>query len=171
MDTKRCTKCGVEKELDEFYRDGRTANGRLPECKECFKRREREKYHGDPNTRARKRKWAQTKRDKKKHSEYNKEYAKTKAGKEVQKQGHDKYRASHPERIRAKNMVHRHIRAGHIPHPTTQTCIVCGCQAEHYHHVDYSQPLDVVPVCTKCHRLIHKETDQRLMPLFVQHQP
>jgi predicted HNH restriction endonuclease len=25
----------------------------------------------------------------------------------------------------------------------------------HYHHVDYSKPLEVIPVCAGCHKLWH----------------
>jgi len=33
--TKRCTKCGEEKPLDEFSRDRRASTGRLSACKQC----------------------------------------------------------------------------------------------------------------------------------------
>jgi hypothetical protein len=36
MNTKVCRKCGVEKELDEFYTDRRVTDGRRAECKDCF---------------------------------------------------------------------------------------------------------------------------------------
>tara|TARA_R110002020_G_scaffold210252_13_gene416287 strand:+ start:135 stop:770 length:636 start_codon:yes stop_codon:yes gene_type:complete len=36
-ETKRCTKCGEEKELDQFYFIKKGSPGRRPECKDCKK--------------------------------------------------------------------------------------------------------------------------------------
>ncbi len=59
----------------------------------------------------------------------------------------------------SKNTVYsklnRAIKKGEIPHISTRTCEHCGGQAEHYHHEDYSKPLDVMPLCVGCHRKIH----------------
>jgi len=35
QDTKRCTKCGEEKPLSEFYRNGGKKNGYRPKCRKC----------------------------------------------------------------------------------------------------------------------------------------
>jgi len=157
---KQCTKCKKIKDEAEFYQDRRRKDGRVSECKECSRARMREKYHADPAVRERKRIWAKTKRDKKKHAEYNKEYTKTERGREVQKRGRDKYRREHPERIRAKNFVHWKVRQGQIPPISSQVCEMCGQQAENYHHSDYSKPLDIMPLCRKCHLALHKEMNQ-----------
>ena len=37
MNTKVCTKCGVEKPLEEFYKDSRAKCGRCGPCKDCDK--------------------------------------------------------------------------------------------------------------------------------------
>lgn len=37
METKICTKCGVEKDLSHFYKDKRTKDGLQYRCKECQK--------------------------------------------------------------------------------------------------------------------------------------
>ena len=37
--TKICTKCGVEKPLEEFSKNSTSKFGRRPECKECFRNR------------------------------------------------------------------------------------------------------------------------------------
>lgn len=37
MKTKICTKCGIEKELSEFYKDKSKPDGHRPNCKECIK--------------------------------------------------------------------------------------------------------------------------------------
>ena len=42
--TKKCTKCGEEKELGEFHRNSRTSDGKTPHCKECRNGTSRNKY-------------------------------------------------------------------------------------------------------------------------------
>lgn len=37
MNTKRCTKCGIEKPMAEFYARKNSPDGRNPQCKECVK--------------------------------------------------------------------------------------------------------------------------------------
>ena len=62
---KVCKKCGAEKPLEEFHRDGGSPDGCRPRCKVCVKayddtlreernRRAREKYAADPETKKRK---------------------------------------------------------------------------------------------------------------------
>ena len=52
------------------------------------------------------------------------------------------------------------LRTGVLPRPSA--CESCGKAAKTtgrtglvYHHHDYSKPLDVIPLCCSCHRLIH----------------
>lgn len=38
-------------------------------------------------------------------------------------------------------------------------CMKCGLVAKHgieWHHPDYSKPLEVIPLCKKCHGLAHR---------------
>ena len=37
MDTKVCTKCGIEKPLDEFCKSSHNSSGHSPRCKQCDK--------------------------------------------------------------------------------------------------------------------------------------
>ena len=45
---KTCTKCGVEKPLDEFTYDKRQKDGRVARCRKCDAARKRDKYATDP---------------------------------------------------------------------------------------------------------------------------
>jgi hypothetical protein len=42
METKKCSKCGEEKELSEFYKSSKTKTGYKCQCKECIKKHNEE---------------------------------------------------------------------------------------------------------------------------------
>lgn len=67
------------------------------------------------------------------------------------------YVQRHPQRQLAHRVTRRAIAANKIAHPTSLKCQGCNEQAEHYHHDDYSKPLDVVALCRKCHENLHIE--------------
>ncbi len=59
-----------------------------------------------------------------------------------------------PTGINARRVVEAAIRAGKLVRPNR--CSGCGCDdSEHRieaHHCDYTRPLDVIWLCTPCHR-------------------
>lgn len=58
----------------------------------------------------------------------------------------------HPERRRARERVKEAVRAGRLLPIKTRRCVDCGNQAAAYDHAfGYDRPLDVEPVCHKCH--------------------
>jgi hypothetical protein len=61
------------------------------------------------------------------------------------------YRAA---RQRASKAVARAVRAGLLPRlDGSISCVDCGKPAEAYDHRDYTEPLVVSPVCTRCNVL------------------
>ncbi len=76
------------------------------------------------------------------------------------KQRANKYYLSHPDEVKAKDVVHYAVRKGKLPRASTKTCarVGCGKQAEHYHHPSYEKQhrLDVLPMCRACHRETHE---------------
>jgi Autographiviridae endonuclease VII len=48
---KRCTKCGIWKPLDEFYREKACRDGHRPDCKACNLARRKARYREDPQER------------------------------------------------------------------------------------------------------------------------
>lgn len=82
-----------------------------------------------------------------------------------------RYYKAHPERRREAvsrwQSAHRKERnaeqraRGKIP--LFDACELCGAEAKHRHHLDYSQPMLVVHVCAGCHRKIHARK-QKLSP-------
>lgn len=78
------------------------------------------------------------------------DYAKTDAGKNVQK----RWLQRNPEKRPAHQAVSYAIRGGLIPHPATLTCEVCGKKAaEYHHHKGYSPEhwFSLQPLCHSCH--------------------
>lgn len=54
------------------------------------------------------------------------------------------------ERKFAKNKLTTAIKNGELKPASKFRCADCGVKAQAYDHRDYSKPLDVVPVCTRC---------------------
>lgn len=81
-------------------------------------------------------------------------YHKTPAGKEAIKKTDARQRAISPEKGRARGAVKAAIVAGRL---SRQPCVKCGNLKVEAHHADYSKPLDVIWVCPKHHRELHKK--------------
>lgn len=132
---KVCTKCGVEKPLDQFYPDARYRHGREAQCKVC-------KSAGRTET------------NRKKSADRSRQW--TQDNPERVAEHWRRSAARHPERRRAGSAVHYAVRSGKLPRATTLRCVYCGDPAQQYHHhLGYAleHRLDVVPVCAKCHKL------------------
>jgi len=57
---KRCTKCGVEQPLENFYKAAGTRDGRRGDCRACFAKRAAERHAANPEPgRERARRWQQ----------------------------------------------------------------------------------------------------------------
>jgi len=73
--TKVCTKCGTEKEMGEFWKDGRLKSGRCAECKLCQKQRNQEYYRRNRcQIIKRQEKWTAQNRDKVREAELLRKY-------------------------------------------------------------------------------------------------
>lgn len=139
MDEKTCTKCGATKQVTEFQPNKRYRDGYASWCKSCMAQYQRK--WGRENVDRRR---AISERHKQKHPE------KFQAC-------HERYCVDNPDKRNAKNAVMHAVVKGTLPKVSTRLCVVCSEQAEHYHHWSYAPEhwLDVIPVCVKCHKMIH----------------
>ena len=68
-----------------------------------------------------------------------------------------------PSPDNAGRAVRAAIKAGRLTRP--HTCSGCGCTDEERrieaHHADYSRPLDVIWLCTSCHRYVDQQRRER----------
>jgi len=57
---------------------------------------------------------------------------------------------------KARILLHNHLRAGHMVKPIT--CEKCGDDRKlEGHHQDYSKPLEVLFLCSKCHGMTRRK--------------
>jgi hypothetical protein len=139
---KQCRKCGIEKDISEFYHHPKMADGFLNVCKECSKRnakgyremnieriRAYDRVRGHPSPPLRP----------------------TKGAREKWIERNPKKRAAHLELTDA-------IKKGLIVKPSA--CELCGEGKKlEAHHRDYSEPLAVVWLCVKCHNDVHRKSN------------
>ena len=124
---KTCSRCKQKKTTKDFYTDRRTSDGLYSSCKNCHNLL----ISGKKRFRDR-REWRRDNKDKLRA------YRET-----IRKDGREKiYQA-----------VHKAVKAGTLK---KMTCRVCGVSKTEAHHPDYSRPLDVMWLCRKCHKNIHK---------------
>lgn len=142
---KRCARCGETKSLDSFHRNRARTDGRQTFCKECnsagaraWERTNRQRAA------ANKRQWGRVNRDR---------------ADEIAKRKRERY----PEKERARNALNHAIKRGDLKRPTH--CEECGGRGEptadgrsplQAHHADYSKPLEVEWLCSKCHGSLHR---------------
>jgi hypothetical protein len=76
------------------------------------------------------------------------------------------YLARHPERLKAKTAVYLATQSGKLIRP--DHCEFCKRRCKpHAHHDDYEKPLEVVWLCSPC----HKEADRKRFLREAQDQP
>lgn len=158
MNTKICKKCNIEKPLTDFYRHNGTADGYLNICKNC-KKEDGKKYRKENIEKVR---------------EYdrnrpNKEERVEKHRKRIEKMKKDnptkyrkylksakKWNEQNKEKRNAHNKVARALMNGKLIRKSK--CEKCSSiEKIEAHHENYSKPLEVIWLCEKCHKDIHRE--------------
>lgn len=83
-----------------------------------------------------------------KRREYNKEWSARNRAKLHQLWR--EWKTKNREKYLAERMANENI-------PLKEKCEICGAKARDRHHEDYSKPLEVIHVCSKCHRKLDRE--------------
>ena len=172
---KKCFKCGIEKELTEFYKHPRMADGTVNKCKECNKKDVRDnrldkKEYYDEFDRNR---FNKQERMKKCHERVRELYFtddefrenKLKVSREYYQNNKEDIQVwqkqwveRNPEKVKAQNAVGNAVRDGRLLKP--EYCQHCNTNERQIqgHHWSYLNEhwLDVVWLCTKCHAAEHK---------------
>lgn len=186
---KICSRCEVEKSFECFLKRKDRKSGFASACKDCVNAGRREKAKLNPE-KVREQSKRNYKKNREKHLDWAKKYqvGKSKERLEKDKEYRKKWYLENRERVRKqrknqkerinewskkykekislqKKMAHRainlEIRKGNIVRP--KECSIC--KSDKYkiegHHEDYSKPLEIIWVCTYCHKAIHKELKLR----------
>lgn len=167
---KQCFKCGIKKDLGEFYAHPHMLDGHLNKCKECTKHdvSVRANYLQATNPA-----WVQAERDRGREK-YRRLYA---PGKPGWKWHSPRWRprvrvgpnwksppGTKSQQMRAHNALIRAVASGKIHRP--DRCEDCGVVGRrvHGHHEDYTKVLAVNWVCSTCHRRRHAMHPERVKP-------
>lgn len=110
---KKCSKCKIEYEFDQFYVNRCRPDGRAAQCRMCSQasqRKRRNKYIGRF------------------------------------------YYQKNKNKAKARDAARRHYRKdGEFD----CSVLTCESKAEELHHVNYDEPLAVIPLCRKHHKMNH----------------
>ena len=147
---KSCRKCGVERQLSDFYRHTKRADGFMSICKPCHRasvkaNREANIEHYRQFDRAR----ANLPHRVRARSAYAKTPEGLAAGNRAKRAYLDRNQVKRAAHIAAGNAI-RDGRLARMP------CEVCGSKSVQAHHDDYSRPLDVRWLCTTHHAEWHR---------------
>jgi hypothetical protein len=169
--TRQCSSCNQVKLLTEFYIDRSRKNGHQHYCKVCLNffnkqyrqtekgKKYRKHYCQTKEYKIRKRigarKYHQSEKGKHTIHKALRKFRHTEKGKAL----YERYYARPPERRKARLTVMNAIHSGKLKYARNFKCAYCPAQAEHYHHPSYApdKRLDIIPVCAKCHKLIHNQ--------------
>ena len=141
---KKCRKCGLEKNVIEFYKHAQMGDGYLSFCKICVRKRIHNFYYKDIDK--------NRKKEKLRYERRKKNPAFIKARTIYDK----KYRSSKIRR-------HAIYIAKRLYKNRPDYCELCQKHKEqlswtiHAHHPDYSKPEKVKWLCAACHRKVHLE--------------
>ena len=153
MKTKICFKCKREKSLKEFYKHNQMADGHLNKCKQCTKS---DATNHRWNNIEKVRQYDRNRGNLSHRITARQTYQKTQRGIAALNRGRLAYIKRNPEKDAAATILNNRIRDGKIIKP--KICSHCGkTERIHGHHEDYSKPLDVEWLCSKCHKQKHKK--------------
>jgi hypothetical protein len=181
---KTCTKCHLQKELEDFNKNKTCHDGRETWCRECksaymklyartekgISAQERWKakmsiyYKVDKSKKTTTGVYASP--EEKGRADRFRRYQQTDKGKEAFRRAASKYREKYPEKRACTSAFHSALLCGKILRP--EACQECERSdvVLDGHHENYNQPLNVMWLCRKCHRSLHerKKSDVTIAP-------
>jgi hypothetical protein len=153
--------------LEKFYNNRRNKDGKMDKCKTC-RNKEKQIYRNTSQGKAKRRlenwRYRNTEYGNKMRNEHKKKYNSSEKAKKARQKLRD------PIKQRSHYAVSNAIKKGNLPPPQTQMCSAkCGSPAIEYHHYAGYTPenhLKVIPLCKKCHQILH--TKNPVVPISIQ---
>jgi hypothetical protein len=157
---KKCTKCGVLKELSEFVTLKKSKDGKGYYCKKCksiymheYKKAYRKRGHTKSGKRFKEYFREYYANNTAEHIATVLKYQKTEKGKSAMRRKLEKYHNKHPHRKQVNTNLNIAVKAGLV---IRGVCEVCKGKTTHGHHDDYNKQLEVRWLCPKHHSAWHK---------------
>lgn len=139
--TKKCAECGRDLPLSEYNKTKNSKDGLQSRCRECFSRYNKARYAAN--------------KEKFKADIYAYREANPKKVCETRLKTCQK----NPTQKNAYKAVEAALKAELLVKP--DTCYGCGCGNDEHrieaHHHDYAKPLEVIWLCTPCHRRMDQQ--------------
>ena len=155
--SKLCNKCEGLFPLTSFYKHARMSDGYLNHCKNCVKKK-RVSLHRDLNI-EKIREYDRNRPNRLERNLKQQIYQKTDKGKSVSEKSSKAYCEKYPQKRKAVIALSNAVRDGLILRP--EACLSCNSTVRvQGHHNDYSKPLEVIWLCEKCHKDLHKNLVQ-----------
>lgn len=149
MNCKKCTRCGVEKDVSGFQKRSASKDGLTASCRECLSIYDKSRASAPKRVIARKN-YMSTDRGREVHRAASRRYYIT--NNESAKASSKKWVEENPKKRRVHGLVSYAIRIGHLK---KMPCIICGNRNSHAHHCDYDKPMDVMWLCSLHHAEWH----------------
>jgi hypothetical protein len=162
MDTKKCSRCGIEKPISEYHRKSDSPDGLRSKCKPC-RSQEFKEYMGREGKKEIARlkvcRWRMTEKGKLSNRETRRRYNETEIGKEMGRTSSKIHRERYPDRIKSRKALWWAVESGKMKR--AEYCTKCGvrCKTHGHHHNGHNQEhwLDVIWLCRACHTEVHRE--------------
>lgn len=147
---KKCFKCKKTMLLDRFYKHKKMKDGHLNKCIDCAKKDAGEHRFLNID------KIREYDRNRPNHKERIKKN-KLNAYKYRSLNSKKEWRQRNKEKILANEKIGWAVSSGHIE---KMPCLICGNKKSQGHHEDYSEPLEVIWLCSKHHAERHRELNE-----------
>ena len=166
VDDKTCTKCLISKPLTNFYARKDKLRAACKVCMNLYGKARHIKHKTADNERMRKHYADNVEQYQKKHAEYRRSeqgsnvaklalerFLSTEKGRKSLKLSQEKYKENNLEKLQCHWKVNHAIRTGKL---FKMPCVKCGEVVAEAHHPDYTKPLNVIWLCRKHHKELHR---------------
>jgi len=140
--TRDCNLCEEILPFTAYYKSDTSKGGIRYRCKKCICKVTRERREDDTGFRE---------KDKLKC----KKWASTEKGRLYLKEKNRNARYKDPEKWRARTQLKQKVY--HTKGFKRHSCEICHDGPTEGHHEDYTKPLDVVWLCSRCHHVLHRQ--------------